>query len=59
MVNEDLREEGKILNGVPEMPFGVTRSLVKEVVKLPLRWLAMVEAAVAIFVNSLNTLSLF
>lgn len=53
MVKEDFREEGKILKGVPEMPLGVTSSLVKEVAKLPLRWLAMVEAAVAILVNSL------
>lgn len=53
MVKEDLlEEEGKTLNGVPEMPLGVTSPLVKEVAKLPLRWLAMVEGAVAILVNS-------
>lgn len=52
MVKEDLAEEGKALNGVPEMPLGVTSPLVKEDAKLPLRWLAMVEGAVAILVNS-------
>lgn len=52
MMKEDLEEEGKTLNGVPEMPLGVTSPLVKEVAKLPLRWLAMVEGAVAILVNS-------
>ena len=47
----DLREEGKTLKGVPEMPLGVTSPLVIEVAKLPLSWLAMVEAAVAIWVT--------
>lgn len=50
MVKEDLEEEGKTLNGVPEMPLGVASPLVREVAKLPLRWLAMVEGAVAILV---------
>lgn len=57
MVKEDLEEEGKTLNGVPEMPLGVASPLVKEVAKLPLRWLAMVEGAVAILVNSSPSLS--
>lgn len=57
MVKEDLEEEGKTLNGVPEMPLGVASPLVKEVAKLPLRWLAMVEGAVAILVNSSPSLA--
>lgn len=49
MVKEEVLLEGKTLKGAPEIPFGVASFLVNEEVKLLLSWLAIVEAAAAIF----------
>lgn len=48
MVKQDFLVEGKTVNGAPEIPFGVTKALVKEEARLVLSWLAMADAEVAI-----------
>lgn len=41
--------EGKTLNGVPEIPFGVMSVLLSEEAKLLLSWLAIGDVMEAIF----------